>query len=138
MKKEGIHPDSPDWSHNGLVLAKKIVFEFEDLKKSIHPDSPDRSHNGVGLTKKFVYDSEDLEKGIYPGSPEIGTHNEEGLLPSFVLPKILPAIFPSSEDAYSSEDEDLKRDWFAQRGKILSHFRRRVCPAFCKDEKVLT
>ena len=62
-------------------------------KEGIHPGSPDRRHNGVVLAKKFVYDSEDLEKGIYPGSPEIGTHNEEGLLPSFVLPTILPAIF---------------------------------------------
>ena len=106
MKKEGIHPDSPDWSHNGLVLAKKFGFEFEDL-----------------------------EKGIYPGSPEIGTHNEEGPLPRFVLSKILPAIFPSSEDDYSSEDEDLKRDWVAKEEKFYLTSEEEYVPPFCKDEK---
>ena len=86
-----------------MVLAKNIVFDCEDLEKSIHPDSPDRSHNGVVLAKKIGFDFEDLEKSINPDSPEIGIHNEEGLLPRFVLSEILPAILSSSE-----ENEDLK------------------------------
>ena len=60
------------------------------------------------LAKKIGFDFEDLEKSIHPDSPEIGIHNEEGLLPSFVLSKILPAVLLSSEDDYSSEDESGK------------------------------
>ena len=64
-----------------------------------------------------------------------GTHNEEGLSPSFVLSKILPAIFPSSEDAYSSEDEDLKRDWFAKEEKFYPTSEEEYVPPFVKMKK---
>ena len=100
-------PGLPQWSHNGLVLAKKIGFDFEDLEKSINPESP-----------------------------ETGIHNEEGLLPRFVLSEILPAILSSSEDNNSSEDEDL-RDCFTKEENSQPIFRRRVWSRlfFCKDEK---
>ena len=123
-------PGLPQWSHNGLVLAKKIGFDFEGLEKSIHPDSPNGVImdwcNGVVLAKKIGFDFEDLEKSINPDSPETGIHNEEGLLPRFVLSEILPAILSSSEDNNSSEDEDLKRDCFAKEEKSQPIFRRRV------------
>ena len=103
-----MYPPGLQWSHNGLVIAKKIGFDLEGLEeKSIHPDSPNgvimNWCNGVVLAKKFGFDFDDLEKGINPDSPETGIHNEEGLLPRFVLSEILPAILSSSE-----ENEDLK------------------------------
>ena len=124
-------PGLPQLSHNGLVLAKKIGFDLEGLEeKSIHPDSPNGVImdwcNGVVLAKKIGFDFEDLEKGINPDSPETGIHNEEGLLPRFVLSEILPAILSSSEDNNSSEDEDLKRDCFAKEENSQPIFRRRV------------
>ena len=76
---------------------------------------------------KIGFDFKDLEKSIHPDPPETGVHNEEGLLPRFVLSEILPAILSSSEDNNSSEDEDLKRDCFAKEENSQPIFRRRVC-----------
>ena len=139
MKNKFIHPDFPNGVIMDWCLPKKIGFDLEGLEKSIHPDSPNGIImdwcNGEVLAKKVGFDFKDLEKSIHPDSPD-GIHNEEGLLPRFVLSEILPAILSSSEDNNSSEDEDLKRDCFAKEENSQPIFRRRVWSRlFCKDEK---